>query len=272
MIAAVGELPSLPALYHQLVDALATPDVSLQQAGELVARDVGMSAKLLQLTNSAFLGVSRQVTDPAQAVNLLGLETVRTIVLSAHVFALYDRAEFLGRPYEMFVRHSLAAGRMAQAIGLAEKIGKMAMDACFLGGLMHDAGRLILVKNMGEQYARALALAAQDGKDLHEAEKEVFGITHADVGAYLLGLWGMPDTVVEAVLLHHVPDATPPDGFHPALAVHVADFFAHRLFPDTGPAAGRLDGEALQRRGCRERLHDWSNHCQRAIINIRKEP
>jgi HD-like signal output (HDOD) protein len=266
MIAGIGELPSLPALYDQLVAELALPETSLQQVGELIARDVGMSAKILQLANSAFLGLPRHVADPTQAVNLLGLETVRAIVLSAHVFSLYDLPEFLGRPYEVFVRHCLATGRMARAIGIAEKTGKVITNDCFLGGLLHDAGRIILVKNMGEQYNQVLAKAEQSGGTVHSAEKEVFGVTHAEVGAYLLGLWGMSNQVVEAVRCHHTPDDVPAPGFHPAVAVHVADYFAHRLFPGSGLVTGAIDGEALQRRGCRERLHDWSNSCQRAIV------
>ncbi len=135
-------------------------------------------------------------------------------------------------------------------------------DQCFLAGLLHDVGQLILAAGLAEPYDRVLQKARTAGQPVWEAERAEFGATHAEVGAYLLGLWGLPNPVVEAVALHHRPAECLARGFSPAIAVHVADALAHEPNGDgAADVAPQVDRACLAALGLEDRLNAWKERC-----------
>ena len=179
----------------------------MKSVGQIIERDIAMSAKVLQLVNSAFFGLPQHVASPSQAVVLLGLETVKMLVLTTHVFSQFEERKLGGLQINALWRHSLAVAAMAKGIARAEQAPPKSIDHAFMAGMLHDVGKLILAANIPDPYHAALAMAKQKAMPPQDAERMFLGATHAEVGAYLLGLWGLPDSIVIATALHHRPRA-----------------------------------------------------------------
>lgn len=206
LTARMSRIPSLPSLYQRIVVELESPRTSAKVLGDLVAQDMGMSAKVLQLVNSAFLGVARKVSDPARAIALLGIDTIRSLVLTLHVFEELRDARRAGLHLDQLFHHSLAVGRLARRIAADSDLSREEASDAYLAGLLHDIGILVLGANAPKEMAAVLETATSKGIAVQKVERQAFGATHAEVGAYLIGLWGLPNTIVEAVAFHHRPD------------------------------------------------------------------
>src|SRR5262249_27195695 len=133
------------------------------------------------------------------------------------------------------------------------------IDQCFLAGLLHDIGRIVLADGLPVEYSKVWNLARQNHLPLWQVEQTEFGATHADVGAYLLGLWGLPNPIVEAVALHHCPSRCIAPGFSPLTAVHVANAFAREKDKTVGSVG--IDHEYLAKSGLDNRLQNWRDVC-----------
>jgi len=265
LVSQMGTLPSLPSLYGETVDKLQSPDVSVSAVGEIISRDMGMSAKVLQLVNSVVLGVPQHISDPVQAVGLLGLEVIRTLVFSVNIFSQVDLTK-LDAPLTSLWDHCVTVGKFARRIAETENDEcKLANDA-FMAGLLHDTGRLVLGVNLPKEYGSALALASKGELSMLEAEREIFGTTHSEVGAYLLGLWGLPNSIVATAAFHHKPMESLNNTFDTLTAVHVANALEHAARPTSRiDAASRLDVAYLAELDLAERLPAWQEICQEAI-------
>ena len=262
LAASLRTLPSLPEVYFKLASELQSPDTSLQRIGNIISGDIGMTAKILQMVNSAFFGLPQRITNPAQAVTLLGLETVKGLIVSVHVFSEFKNEKASGLSALALWSHSIGVSKFAKRIAESEKSDQRTISDSFTAGLLHDAGKLVLATALPKEYAQALESARKEGKSASEAETGVFGTTHAGIGAYLLTLWAFPDPVVEAVTFHHNPAESLAEGFQPLAAVHVANALEHRL--STG-GTGRNDGINLayiQRLGLEGRLSVWEEALQ----------
>jgi HD-like signal output (HDOD) protein len=258
LVSQVRSLPSLPHLYVQIQEELQSPNASLQRVGQIISQDIGMTAKVLQLVNSAFFGIQRRITQPAQAVALLGLETVNAVVLSVKLFSSFDQA-LMGRAHLTTLwEHSMATARLAKRITLAEPDGPRLANYAFMGGLLHDAGKLVLATDLATAYREALALAEREQLADWVAEQRVLGATHAEVGAYLLGLWGLPDPIVEAVAFHHHPDECAGRAFSALTAVHVANALDQESrHTADAPARPYLCADYVAALGLTDRLPAW---------------
>ena len=205
-------IPTLPALYTAVVSELQRLHVSTQRIGALVSDDPAMAAKVLQLVNSPFFGCQMRVSDPALAVQRLGVETVRGLVLSTHVFETFRRPTRGVLNMERLWQHaatvSALAGSLAQVDGAPGDVVQDARTA----GLLHDVGKLMLVATLPIVAMRVAERARREGRATAAIEREELGVTHAELGAYLLGLWGLPDAIVEATAWHHYPPSVAPVG------------------------------------------------------------
>lgn len=232
-------LPSLPSTYFNLMREIESVNATMQGIGSVIARDPVATARLLQICNSAAFGLVEKVTDPVHAVTLLGIETVKSLVMSLQVFSQGDAARGSGISLEILWEHSLLVAKYARQITLKQTGDvKLAGDA-FTAGLLHDVGRIVLASNLPKEYAAIIASAREHARPLHEEETAKLRVNHAEVGAYLLGLWGMPTEIVEAAGGHHAPGQTVyASEFSLLGAVHAANVFAH----ETG---GQTDGLSL---------------------------
>ncbi len=252
-------VPSLPSLYLEVVEELKSSETSLDKVGQIISRDVGMTVKIMQVVNSAFFGLRRKVTSPAQAVLLLGVETTRALVLAASLFTRFDASAVEGFSLDALWAHSYRTGCLARAIAKAERADNIIVEFASMAGLLHDVGRLVLVAQLPPPaYKEVLAHAREAGLPVHDAERAAFGASHAEVGAYLLGLWGLPSSVVEAVAWHHGPSACPGQTFSPLTAVHAANILDHEeRTPEARFASDVVDAGYLERLGLTGRLEHW---------------
>jgi putative nucleotidyltransferase with HDIG domain len=247
-------VPSIPAVYLQILDTLQTPDCDIQHIGELVATDPGLTAKLLQLSNSAFLGFAREVSSAEEAVMLLGIGTVRSLALSAPVFTMFESIQTEGFSVDDIWTHSLHVARLAQTIARLEGASDEVLEQTFTAGVLHDIGKALMARNPALDYPGVMARARETGQPLSEVEREVFQVTHAQVGAYLLDLWGLPAGLVEAVALHHTPSETSEAAFNSLTAVYVGN---HLVQDAEGPSLNQIDANYLRQLGLEQRLEAW---------------
>lgn len=264
LICRLDALPSMPPLYRQLMAELNSDTGSLKRIGDIVSQDTGMSSSILRLVNSSFFGLAAHVSSVHHAVKLLGMETIRVLVLSIELFSTPSSPPTLPQALrESLGAHCLRTACFCRAMAEAEHADAAARDDCFIAGLLHDLGKLVLGSVLGQEYALVLAEAQRQGRPVHLAEQEAFGATHAQAGAYLLSLWGFKDSITEAVCLHHDPESLTCDSFSVRSAVAVANHFDHDL-PQTEQCS---DGCAevqtgLTREDYASRLREWRSHCE----------
>lgn len=265
LLSRLRSIPSIPTVYAALMEELRNPDSSTRQIGEIISQDAGMTAKVLQLVNSAFFGLPRHVSSPGQAAVLLGTDTLRTLVLSVEVFSQFKNIKIRDVDVDTINRHSTETGAMARRIAKAQGAGREVADASVMASILHDVGKLILAQNVPEQYQQAAAHARDKSAPLWKAEREVFGSTHAEVGAYLLGLWGLPDPIVEATAFHHCPGRSFGEKFAPLTAVHVANVLVHDWHDKDNRESEEVDFEYLAQLGLADRVPAWREACRTAL-------
>ena len=254
VVSRLRSIPSLPTLYDELMTALRRDDPSLNQIARIISKDVGMAAKILQLANSAFLGTGGRVSSLVQALSLIGTETVRTLVLSVHVFSQFDGKSQVAVSLPALWDHSIAVSGLAQRIAGSEGCAKAMVEESFTAGLLHDIGKVVLLAEMPREYHQILAVNPCDGKNL---ERERLGCTHAEVGAYLMSVWGLPFPLVHAVAYHHNPSETAETHFSTLTAVHAADVIATATDASPLNHDAELDLSYLERLGLSERESVW---------------
>ena len=225
-VGALSELPSLPRTYHALTLALADPNTSIQKIAGIVELDVGISTKVLQLVNSAFFGIARSITNIQNAVSYLGISTLKSLVLSVEVFSVFAPKKPLeGFSLEDLQRHARLTAYIAARLPVPKHLADIAMVA----GMLHDVGKLVMAWKRPGRFEQLLAEVREEQCPLHKVEEREYGFSHAEIGAYLLGLWGLPYAVVEAIALHHAPNRVPHQNFDAASAVYIANLLAQEL-------------------------------------------
>ncbi len=267
LITQMKKLPSPPNLYFKIVAELQSPDSSIDTIGSLVKQDPMLSAKLLQVVNSAVFGLQLQVGNATEAVLYLGMETTKALVLLAHTFSYFDKVRAADFSVEKLWKHAVATGKFAEQIARAEGSDTEMVGEAFTAGMLHDIGKLLLAANLPEVFKEALGKARQDQIPLCEAESVVFGTTHGELGACLLGIWGLPMPIVEAVALHHYPIRFLSKQFCPLTAVHVANAIEHEV-PQDGPSllSAGVDSNYLGELELTERLDQWRNLCKEKLL------
>jgi len=263
LVSGTMTLPSLPRLYGEIMSLMQKPEVSVGELASAVEGDVAMSAKVLQLVNSAAMGLHSHVSSPAQAVTLLGLGTLRALVLFVHVFESLNMndgvvVEFM----ESFNSHSLAVSQCARKIAAMETHDKNLIQESSIAGMLHDIGRIMFASHFHKSYKGILKSCPDEGLSLVEAEIAEFGASHQDVGAYLLAIWGLSDPIVEAVAYHHTPLMSGGAFFSPLAAIHAADSIcsplsAFRKDGDPLPVPSGPDSEFIARLGLQAKVDAW---------------
>lgn len=257
VVSRLQALPSLPTLFLEVTHELGKPDPSLPKIVSLVSDDMAMTAKILQLVNSAFFGLRSRISSPMQAVQMLGLDTLRALVLTTHIFEKFRTHTLDEADISYLWRHSMAVANFAKHIAESEKADRQLIDDCFTAGLLHDAGKLILASSMETKYHHVLEVVRKGGQKLIPAETEILGCSHSEIAAYLLGLWGLPEAVIDGVAWHHAPSGSIQTGFSTTLAAHVATVFHEQLSPFWMQDGLSLDVEYLHKNGIAGRQEIW---------------
>jgi HD-like signal output (HDOD) protein/CheY-like chemotaxis protein len=251
-------IPTIPEVYFKIAEALQKPDCPVELIAEAVAKDPGLTARILQLVNSAFFGYAREVSSAEEAVMLLGVGRIRSLALTAHLFTTFEAVVSEHWSVEQIWGHSIRTAQWAKKIAEIESDDDHAAEQAFTSGILHDAGKLLLMNNLLGDYLDILKLAAESHRPLAEVELEKLGTTHATVGAYLLDLWGLPMSLVEAVALHHEPTRASQMVFSPLTAVHAANVFENAAHPQGDPqAAPQLDALYLDQLSLGSRVEAW---------------
>ena len=262
IVARIESLPSLPSIYTAIMAEMQSDDPSIQKVGQIVATDPSMTAKILQVVNSVFFGLPRRIDSAQQAVALLGLESIKSLVLSVKIFAQFSQKNFRWFDIDTLFAHSLAVSAHARAIVTAEKMAQVMINHALMAGLLHDLGKLILATNFQKPYRQLLAEAQAGGRNQWELEYEAFGTSHAEIGAYLMGLWRVETPIIEAIAFHHRPAASMAQTMGLLTAVHVGNAMDHED-PQAAdqPAALPLDMQYLDNVGASDRLAQWRHAC-----------
>ncbi len=267
LISQLGKLPSLPSTYSRLQKAMAVPDVEISELAKIIEKDIAMTAKVLQLVNSSFFGMYTKVDSAARAVALLGLDTIKVLVLSLELFSKIKSPEQVSQIDQLW-SHSLMVGKVAKAIAADRTDNKEEISNTFLAGTLHDLGKLILLSSLPDQYHQVIDMAIERNITMPEAEQSVFGATQSAVGAYLVGLWGFSNPIIEAIGFQNSIEKYPAATFTPAIALHCANVLYYRNRPDEiiGKAL-ELNITVLERLGLQDASVEWEQICIDAMQN-----
>lgn len=257
----IHKLPTSPKLHEQVTKELKSEDGSFSVVADLISEDPVMSAKILQVANSALFSPNHEVTDANEAVMLLGSERIRSLILLAGVFSQYANARCTGFSPEPIWSHSLEVGTFARNIALAETKDEKIAEAAFTAGLLHDIGKLILAGNVPDMYSAVRREQIQGKVSSREAEINVMGTTHAELGACLLGTWGLPLTILEAIARHHQPSRFPDAECALLAFVHAANIFTKEKAKVPNVTPEPLDIPYLARVGFGDCANRWRTLC-----------
>ena len=261
LVAGLQTLPTPSAVYLELLDEFNSPHASAVSLAEKISLDVAMAAQTLKLTNSAYFGLPTKVTSPLEAVQLLGFDTIRALVLVAGFFSQFRGDAETALTMERLSRRCLGVGALAKAIAEAENLDTLVTDQACCAGVLSHVGTLVLIARWPARFKKVVSLVEDDGLAITEAERRVFGANHAELGAYLLGLWGFVDPIVEAVAYHHEPRRCCCRRVNALLALHAAQYLTRGDWDgqDSGElVVSSLDQEYLREAGVIERLPAWA--------------
>jgi putative nucleotidyltransferase with HDIG domain len=246
LLGRIKSLPSPPAIYYKLMHAVLAEGISAAELGSIIAEDLGMTAKVLQLVNSPLFAASRLIATPEQAVIYLGIDTVRALAITESVFCQFGPRNYPGFSPEELRDHSFQVATLARKIAKEKRLAPPFIADIYLGALMHDIGKLVLGSNFPGEY-REVVRCFGDSQSIRDTEQRLFGATHAEVGAYLLWLWGVPVSIAGIVAQHHPTGTDAGNATEPAGIVHLADRIVRG-----GESAP--DGEYLVKLGLSPRL------------------
>ena len=226
----------------------------------------------MQVVNSAFFGLVRKISNPKEAVMLLGTETIKALVLSVKIFSEFNQKKFAWFNFDDLFNHSMSVSMFTQSITKEEHLNQNLVNNSLMAGMFHDLGKLILVTNFQAPYQKLLTEARQSGQNLWDLENDFFGTSHAEIGAYLMGLWGLEYPVIEAIAYHHCPGKSLSNSTGLLTAVHFGDAFDrirnNGHDQDKGNGWRQLDQGYLDNLGVADRLNDWQTICNELTERI----
>jgi len=258
LVGSSNELPSAPRTFIELSNVLANPSASSRAVSEIIERDIGISARVLQLVSSAFYGLPRAVTSIGGAVAYLGVEVIKAIVLSVEVSRMFPLTQAIPDfSVDALQQQGMRVSQLAKRILGHEPGG----DVLIVAGLLQDTGQLVLASRAAPRFSIALSTSSARKQPLQEIEIDLFGATHAEIGAYLLGLWGLPQRVVSAVANHLEPQRTGHRVFDAAAALYVANLLVSDpdvpALEEVPPRTTALDLNFLRLVGVAHQLDEW---------------
>jgi HD-like signal output (HDOD) protein len=217
----IESLPTQPELHTELLHAITT--ASVKEIAATIKKDLGMMTKILQLVNSPLFGVKKNIGDIQHAITLLGIDILNALVLSLELFSKFTLTGAAQKELKDIFNHSSDVANYARIIAMEITGDKTVAGNSYMGGMLHDIGKLIILSEFTELYFQIKEQANRSKQPVNEIERQWLGVDHSRLGAYLLGLWGIPDILVETTAYHHCPNGYIMADFSPITAVHIAD-------------------------------------------------
>ncbi len=230
-LGSISNLPTPPVVFNQITKIINNPKTSVNELADIMSEDAAMSAKVLRLSNSAFYGARSEITGIKQAVLVLGLESIKSLVLSSSVIDMFKPHKLNAEFQEDFWRHSLAT---ALASRIVTKFHRMARgldsEVAFSAGLLHDIGKLIICCFFKEEHEEIELLKSKNNISDYQAETTAAGFSHTLIGKVLAENWKLPAAISDAIEHHHFPDKVAKDGANYAVVVHIANYLSKKAF------------------------------------------
>jgi HD-like signal output (HDOD) protein/ActR/RegA family two-component response regulator len=259
-ITGIENIPILPDVYREFMEEVAKPTASTETIAAVIQRDMGMSATILKLTNSAYFSLPTRITSIRQAVQFLGLETLHSLVAVAKLFEPVDCDPDKLPLLRRFGNEAMATASLARIIAVQEKFDAAEVEQAFCAGLLSHLGNILFLMDTNDHLEEYREAIFADPTTLLESERALFGTNHAEVGAYLLSLWGFSHGIVGAVLHHHEPAKMDEESFETTTIVHVAQALL-------AGADNLLDKAHIGRLGKDHRIAVWRDVVAEIIKN-----
>ncbi len=222
----LGTLPGLPSTYFEVLKKAESPNCTVESIADVIARDPSLTARLLQMVNSPASGLKEKITSPADAVSMMGIDAVKSLVLCLQLFSQTSPADAAGLSLDRLWHHSFMVAKTAAKVVLRCIASERMASEAYTAGLLHNIGQIVMATNLSGEYSAVVLYARENKCTLQDAEIKLLGVTSNQVGAYLLGVWGMPLAVLESTALHLNPSSVQPPEFSLLTAVHVANVLA----------------------------------------------
>lgn len=229
VVSNLQSLPALPAVYRELAAALENNDTSWKEVCAILNKDMALVATVLRVANCAFFGLGGKVASLDHAVKLLGTQTLRTLVLSTHLFSIFNQKTMPVFSVSRLWNHSIRVAGFARLIATKEALPANSREDCAIAGMLHDIGKVILSVVIPDDFRKVIDTVQHENCAVHEAEMRHLGVTHAEIGAYLMGIWGFGQAQREAVRLHHVAVCDYAEPASVQRILHSVDILDHEL-------------------------------------------
>ena len=200
----IQSMPPLPITVSKILEITKKPNVDAKELNSIISLDPVLTGKVLKLINSAYYSLPNQITSIVRAIVMLGINTVKNLALSSSIVtSINKQSNFNAIDMDGFWRHSICVGVMAKTFAKKQRVDPKKMEEYFVAGLLHDIGKIPLNSQMPEQYVKAMALSQQNKIPLYEAEGNLFGINHTEIGFQIAKLWKLNPTLFSSICFHH---------------------------------------------------------------------
>jgi len=225
----ITNIPPVPSTLLEINNTLKDPEATITDVGEIISQDPAVSAGLLKLVNSPFFSLRNDIYSTEKAVALLGIETIKAFIINNYLLGYFKLESTDYLDIEKLKKHLFIVSLLSKSISQGLNLSKESQEIAITASLMHDIGKLILLANIHDRYVATIKETIRHDRPLWEMERECLGYTHAEVGAYLFSIWGMPKELTEAILYHHTPNLSPNKEINSLVPLHIANVFEHNL-------------------------------------------
>lgn len=234
-----GHLPTLPQVASRLISIINNPLTSVSDVAFVVGQDLSLCAKVLRLANSAFYGIPRSITNINNAIVILGLKVINTMVLSLTVFDMFPEDKRSAKLFDRkaFWIHSLCCGLIAKH--LASRLRKVVLfdtEEAFCAGLLHDIGKVVMEQYLHEDFHSALKYASEKKIHCHRAEMKLLGYSHTDIAEWLTESWSLPAEIRQPLIHHHDTDSSANEFMDIVMLIHLADWICYETETTVDPS------------------------------------
>ena len=267
------KLPTIPTVLLKLNEVVNDPESSAEDVAKVISCDPSITTNILRIVNSAYYGLQVRVSSINLAVSIMGFNMTKKVALKAAIFSVFGKKKNAVSQFdpELFWKHSIYCGVAAKVLaGETPYFSGLHPEDIYISGLLHDIGKIILFENVPDLFLKALEASARQGVPFSQAEEEVLGFTHSDVGSVLAIKWFLPEDLTIAVRYHHNPAKDP---FSKSLAslIHLADWLAWKEGKISAPKVPppQLEEEVYEKLGLEpEQLEDLAEKVRQEFQKV----